>query len=52
MAVIDKAVVRLSPEQRRELERMGRCGTYTARSLLHALSAYFTFSALKCSVPN
>jgi transposase len=36
MAVIDKAVVRLSSEQRRDLERMGRCGMHTARSLLHA----------------
>src|SRR3974390_263403 len=32
----DKQVVRLTPEQRQELERMVRTGTHAARALAHA----------------
>ena len=36
MAVKDKSVVRLGPEQRQELERMTRAGTHAARAVAHA----------------
>ena len=36
MAVKDKVVVRLTPEQREELGRMTRTGTHAARALTHA----------------
>jgi transposase len=36
MAVKDKVVIRLDPEQRQELEQMARSGTHAARALTHA----------------
>src|SRR4051794_13003645 len=36
MTVKDKVAVRLTPEQRSELERMTRSGTHAARALIHA----------------
>jgi transposase len=36
MALKDKYVVRLTPEQRRDLERLARGGRHAARALIHA----------------
>src|SRR5262245_42506574 len=36
MALKDKCVVRLTPDQRRDLERLVRRGRHTARTLIHA----------------